>query len=210
AHVEKVRVCRTPYEKKCGDGIEGPEICKNLHETICETSFKEYDIEEDHPNCTVVEETRCEKFPVNLLHLPHKEGQEPFAEKERCEKWPVQKCMLETKQVKKVHPETECKKVGRKICVPSNCMIVPGEEICNDVKRTLVQNIPEEQCDLQPQKSCRMESTLVPRLVPKKNCIKVPKEVCTNTRRNPKKIIKPVSKLWCYDPRELKKHAEEE
>ncbi|QQP57219.1 Uncharacterized protein FKW44_002136 [Caligus rogercresseyi] len=108
--------------------------------------------------------------------------------------------------MKKIHPDTQCKKVPRKICTPSNCLVFPGPEICNEESRTVIQNVPEEQCDLQPQEQCRTESTLVPRLVPKKNCVKVPKDVCVSTR-NPKTISKPVVKNWCYDPKELKKHA---
>ncbi|QQP39274.1 Uncharacterized protein FKW44_020101 [Caligus rogercresseyi] len=208
-HIEKVKKCRIPYVKKCGDDIVGPEICKLVHETFCETSYKEYNIEQDEPDCEIIEEERCEKIPIDLIHLPHKPGQKPFAEKERCEKWPVKKCDIITKDVKKIHPNTECKKVARKVCAPSNCQIFPGEEICNDEKRTVIQNIPQEDCDLQPQRHCKNESSLVPRLVPKKNCIKVPKEICVNTRKNPKKISKAVVKNWCYDPKELKARAEE-
>ncbi|QQP39275.1 Uncharacterized protein FKW44_020102 [Caligus rogercresseyi] len=65
-------------------------------------------------------------------------------------------------------PNTECKKVARKVCAPSNCQIFPGEEICNDEKRTVIQNIPQEDCDLQPQRHCKNESSLVPRLVPRR------------------------------------------
>ncbi|QQP39265.1 Uncharacterized protein FKW44_020089 [Caligus rogercresseyi] len=143
--------------------------------------------------------------PVELLNLPHREGKPNYAVKERCEKWPVQKCDVETKNVQKIHPDTQCKKIPRKVCAPSNCEVVPGPEICNEETRTQIQNIPEEECDLQPQEHCKTESTLVPRLVPKKNCVKVPKEVCVNTKTNPKKITKPVIKNWCYDPRDLKK-----
>ena len=37
-------------------------------------------------------------------------------------------------------------------------------------------------------------------LVPKRNCVDVPKEVCSRARRNPRKVNRPVIKKWCYVP----------
>ncbi|QQP39259.1 Uncharacterized protein FKW44_020083 [Caligus rogercresseyi] len=175
-HLEKVKNCYTPYEKQCGGGIEGPEVCTTQYENHCETKFKTYDLEQDEANCKTVEELRCKNEPVELLNLPHREGKPGYAIKERCEKWPVQKCDVETKNTKKIHPETQCKKVPRKVCAPSNCEVLPGPEICNEETRPQIQNIPEEECDLEPQEHCKSESTLVPRLVPKKNCLKCPRK----------------------------------
>ncbi|QQP39055.1 Uncharacterized protein FKW44_019815 [Caligus rogercresseyi] len=83
--------------------------------------------------------------------------------------------------------------------------MVPGKEICYEDEVTKLQAVPHEECDLEPHKDCKTESTLVPRLIPKKNCIKVPKEICVDTKKNPKHIVKPIIKNWCYDPNELKK-----
>lgn len=41
------------------------------------------------------------------------------------------------------------------------------------------------------------------RLVPQPNCVKVPKEICVNTKANPRRVKKPVVKEWCYKPSEL-------
>ncbi|QQP39252.1 Uncharacterized protein FKW44_020075, partial [Caligus rogercresseyi] len=175
-HTEKVKICHVPYETKCGPGIDGPEVCKTVYETTCETTFKEYEIDQDEPICKTVEELRCNTEPVELLNLPKANGRGPFAQKERCEKWPVQKCDVRHKRVKKIHPESDCKKVPRQVCSANNCVTLPGPKVCNEETRTQIQNIPEEECDLHPQEHCKTESTLVPRLVPKKNCVKVPKE----------------------------------
>lgn len=123
---------------------------------------------------------------------------------EECELWPVQKCKLEKSIVKKVHPETSCRKMPREICAPSNCIFEKAEKICRDEVQNLIQNIPSEDCNLQPQENCKMETVLVPRLVQQPNCIKVPKEICVNAKTNPKKVKKPIVKQWCYKPSDLK------
>ena len=41
------------------------------------------------------------------------------------------------------------------------------------------------------------------RLIPKPNCVKVPKEICVNTKKNPRRVKKPVVKEWCYRPRDI-------
>ena len=41
------------------------------------------------------------------------------------------------------------------------------------------------------------------RLVPKPNCDKVPKEICVNTKKSPRRVKKPVVKEWCYRPKDL-------
>jgi len=123
---------------------------------------------------------------------------------EECEEWPVQKCTLEKKVVKKVNPETSCQKMPREICAPGNCVIQKSEKACRKENKSLVQNIPTEDCDLEPQENCKMETVLVPRLIQQPNCIKVPKEICVNAKSNPKKVKKPVVKEWCYKPSDLK------
>jgi len=122
---------------------------------------------------------------------------------QQCEEWPVQRCTLEKKTVKKIHPDTACRKIPREVCVPNNCAMVQGDEICRDENRMLVQNVPQEECELQPEENCHMEAVLVPRLVPKPNCVKVPKEICVNTKKNPRRVKKPVVKEWCYRPKDL-------
>merc|ERR1719225_1451187 len=121
---------------------------------------------------------------------------------EECEEWPVQKCELQ--KVKETNPETACEKIPKEICAPSGCIVQPSKKACRTETRQLLQNIPSEECDLEPQENCKMETVLVPRLVQQPNCIKVPKEVCVNERTNPKKVTRPVVKEWCYKPSDLK------
>ncbi len=39
--------------------------------------------------------------------------------------------------------------------------------------------------------------------MPTPNCVKVPKEICVNTKKNPRRVKKPVVKEWCYRPKDL-------
>ena len=57
-----------------------------------------------------------------------------------------------------------------------------------------------EQCDLEPQTTCRQMTKLVPALLPQEECVQVPKEVCALSKTNPKKIKIPFIQNWCYDP----------
>jgi hypothetical protein len=42
----------------------------------------------------------------------------------------------------------------------------------------------------------------VPFLKPTEECVDIPKEVCSRSRKNPRKVQKPVVKKWCYLPSE--------
>ena len=66
----------------------------------------------------------------------------------------------------------------------------------------MVQDAPKEQCTLEPQRTCKHVTKLVPKLEPTEECVDVPKEVCTRSRTNPRKVKKPVIKKWCYVPSE--------
>ena len=53
---------------------------------------------------------------------------------------------------------------------------------------------------MEPQRSCKHVTKLVPHLKPHEDCVDIPKEVCVRSRRNPRKVQKPVVKKWCYTP----------
>jgi len=205
-----VRICDEGLKKVCDERTvgRGEEICKTHYETTCETRFKEHGIEQDVPVCEMVTQRRCNGV---LVPVPNEEGEQATRLRrqadedevgensvesdkdllsigEECEEWPVQKCTVQKKVVKKVNPDTSCRKVPREICAPSNCVFTSNEKVCRDETRQLVQNIPSEECDLEPREECRMETVLVPRLIQKPNCIKVPKEICVNVKANPRKV----------------------
>ena len=60
--------------------------------------------------------------------------------------------------------------------------------------------VPEEVCDLNPQKICKFKNKLVPRLTPKHECTIVPKETCILKFTTPTPVDKPLLTKWCLDP----------
>merc|ERR1711964_102784 len=117
-----------------------------------------------------------------------------------CTKWPKQVCKSEKKNVKKYSPETECKKVPKELCGPSGCELKAGPEECFDKKETIVQEVPEETCNLEPQRQCKHVTKLVPLLKPAEECVDIPKEVCSRSRTNPRKVQKPLSRSGVMFP----------
>jgi len=184
ASEEKVEFCHTPLV--C-DG-EGPEECRTVYESQCETRYHEHDVEDDVVECETIQEEKCEDVTQG------------YTTEKKCTKWPKQVCKSEKKRVKKYSPETECKKVPRELCGPSGCELKPGPEECFDRTETVAQEVPEETCSLEPQKECKHVTKLVPLLKPAEECVDIPKEVCSRSRTNPRKVQKPVVKKWCYVP----------
>ena len=69
----------------------------------------------------------------------------------------------------------------------------------NQVKAVVVAK-PVEECDLEPQKTCRHVTKLVPYLRAVEECVDVPQEVCGVSRVNPVKRKRPSIQWWCIDP----------
>jgi len=183
---ETVNVCRKPLVKDCE--VQGPEICRTEYESECWTKQEEHDVEDDVVECKTEVEEKCEDETSG------------YTTNTKCSKWPKEVCSVEKKAVKKYTPITGCTKEPREICAPAGCGFKEGEEECYDKTQTVVQDAPKEQCSLEPQRTCKHVTKLVPKLEPTEECVDVPKEVCTRSRTNPRKVKKPVVKKWCYIP----------
>ncbi len=66
----------------------------------------------------------------------------------------------------------------------------------------IVVDIPEEICDLNPQKTCHLATKMVPKLTPEHECTKVPQEVCQLSFGPPQVVSKPFKAEWCLDEAE--------
>jgi len=185
---ETVQICRTPLVKDCD--IQGPEICRTEYESECWTKQEQHDVEDDVVECQTIQEERCQD---------ETSGYTSFT---KCSNWPREVCNVNKNRVTKYTPITKCTKEPRELCAPAGCGFKEGAENCYDRTQTVVQDAPKEECALEPQRTCGHVTKLVPKLEPTEECVDVPKEVCTRSRTNPRKVRKPVVKKWCYVPTE--------
>jgi len=184
ASEETIQFCHTPLI------CEGPgtEECKTVYESECTTHYHPHEVEDDVVDCIEEFEEKC---------VPVTQG---YTTSDECSKWPVTRCTKDRVPVVKHTPETQCSKKPRELCGPGGCIPKPGPEECFDKKETVVIDVPEETCNLEPQKSCKFVTKLVPLLKPQQECVDIPKEVCSRSRGNPRPVKKPVVKKWCYVP----------
>ena len=94
--------------------------------------------------------------------------------------------------------DTACEKLPIEIC-GAGCTYEDGEEECHDKVVTTVISVPEEVCDLNPQRTCRLSTKLVPKLEPVRECTVVPKESCRMVFSAPRVVKKPLMTVWCLD-----------
>jgi len=182
-----VSVCRVPLVKDCDSSEE--QVCSTHYESECVTQQSEvHKVTDDIPNCrTVVEET-C------------KEDTSGYATNVKCSKWPREECTLIKKQSRKSTPSTRCTKIPVELCGPPGCGFKEGPEECHERVKTVVSDKPGEVCSLEPESSCKYVTRLAPHLEEVEWCFDVPKEICTHSEVNPKKVPHPVVKKWCYVP----------
>merc|ERR1712150_140641 len=106
-----------------------------------------------------------------------------------CTKWPRRECTKSTERVTKYTPKTECKPVVTEVC-GNGIKTIPEVDICYKDKVTVVTEVPQETCNLEPQRECKHVTKLVPFLKPTEECVDIPKEVCSRSRKNPRKVQK--------------------
>jgi len=183
-----VKVCMTPLVKDCN--LSGPEVCRTEYISECWTKNDPHIVVDDVADCRTEYIEKCV------------ETQSGYVTEQDCKKWPKERCTIKKEQRAKFNPVTKCEKVPQELCGPSGCGFVPGPEECHDEVKTVVTDIPEEVCDLTPQRTCSHVTKLVPKLTPVEECVDVPKEICQKTKGNPRTVLKNVTKKWCYTPSE--------
>ena len=97
--------------------------------------------------------------------------------------------------------DTSCEKLPVEIC-GAGCVVEEGPEECHEKQIDSLVDVPEEMCDLNPQKTCRLVTKLVPSLDPKSECTIVPKETCSLRFSQPSLQSKPLRTEWCLDEEE--------
>ncbi len=69
---------------------------------------------------------------------------------------------------------TDCSGLNGLFCL---LLFPSGKNIFNRLPLSTMYQIPEEKCDLEPKRTCKHVTTLVPKLQPSEECVDVPKEV---------------------------------
>merc|ERR1740137_395314 len=183
---EVVEVCTTHFVKDCD--VEGKDVCRTVYESECSTVQIVHLVEDDVVTCKTEEEKKC----IDVT--------EGFRTVEKCDSWPVERCSVEKKEVKKYTPKTSCQKVPKKMCSPNGCGIKEGPVERQDKVKTVVFDNPIEECDMEPLRTCKHVTKLVPKLEATQECVDVPKEICARSKVNPRRVKKPSIQKWCFTP----------
>ena len=162
------------------------EVCEENFEKICSITFKQQAYNETVQKCYKPVEKVCD-------------GNGP----EECKTVYESSCTTRyvEKSPGKFVGDTKCEKLPTELC-GAGCSFQEGPEECHDKQVDTLVDVPEETCDLNPQKTCRLVTKLVPSLKPKQECTTVPQETCTLKFTQPKRLEKPLKTEWCLDEEE--------
>ena len=160
------------------------EFCEENFEKNCQVTFKKQAFDESVKKCYRPLEKVCD-------------GSGP----EECKTLFESSCTTRyiEKQPGKFVGDTKCEKLPVEIC-GAGCVTEEGPEECFDKLITSTIDVPEEICDLNPQKTCRFQTKLAPKLSPKHECTVIPQEFCNLRFSSPEQVDKPLLTRWCLDP----------
>merc|ERR1711970_1227108 len=166
--------CHYTYVTQFKPSVE--EICEETFEKQCQITFKKQAFNETVKHCYKPIEKVCN-------------GQGP----EECRTVYESSCTTKyvEKQPGKFVGETGCEKLPVEIC-GAGCTFEEGDEECHERVIVSVLDVPEEVCDLNPQKICRSVTRLVPKLSPQPQCTLVPRETCILKFSQPRQVVEPL------------------
>merc|ERR1711971_795809 len=182
---DEVEVCKTDIAYNCNK--KGPEECKTIYDTVCETTRTVHTVEDDVANCQVVQEIDTACVEANKVRDPV-----------TCDTWPRQVCTTSKVAVNRTTPDTKCRQESRELCAKKPCLEETVVQCANETKTVIVSK-PKEECDMEPHETCRSITKMVPHLRAVEECVNVPQEVC-GTSRAPIKKERPAIMNRCYKP----------
>merc|ERR1711997_821746 len=160
------------------------EVCEENFEKTCQITFKQQAVEETVKKCYKPLVKECNGQGEDICQTVYESA---------CTTKYVEK------QPGKFVGDTSCEKLPVEIC-GAGCVTTEGDEECHDKTITSLIDVPEEVCDLNPQKTCRFQTKLVPKLKPAHECTVIPKETCNLKFSTPQQVDKPLKTKWCLDP----------
>jgi hypothetical protein len=168
------------------------EVCEENFEKICQITFKQQALTEDVRKCYRPLKKVCNGEGETVCRTVYESS---------CSTKYIEK------QPGKYVGDTKCEKLPVEIC-GAGCTTEEGEEECHDKTITSLLDVPEEVCDLNPQKTCRLQTKLVPSLKPEHECTTIPQEVCNLKFSSPKQVDQPLRTKWCLDSTESSESTE--
>ena len=162
------------------------EVCEENFEKSCQITFKQQALNETVQKCYKPLEKVCDGLGEEVCQTVYESS---------CTTKYIEK------QPGKFVGDTACEKLPVEIC-GAGCTTQEGPEECHEKVVVSLLDVPEEVCDLNPQKTCRFQTRLVPKLSPKHECTIIPQETCNLKFSNPEQVEKPLMTRWCLDPAE--------
>merc|ERR1712223_775924 len=159
------------------------EVCEENFEKTCQITFKQQAVEETVKKCYKPLIKECNGQGEDICQTVYESS---------CTTKYVEK------QPGKFVGDTSCEKLPVEIC-GAGCVTTEGPEECHDKTITSLVDVPEEVCDLNPQKICKFQTKLVPKLKPAHECTIIPKETCHLKFDTPKPVDKDLKTKWCLD-----------
>jgi len=180
--------------------------CEENFEKVCQITFSQRAVRETVRKCYKPLEKICDSKAQPQYNQPqtgYGEPQQGYGSPEdnqECRTVFETSCTTRyiEKSPGKILADTKCEKLPFEIC-GKGCTTKEGPEECHNKEIDTLVDIPEETCDLNPQKTCRMTTRLVPSLKPKKECTIVPKETCNLKFTQPQIEKKPLRTEWCLE-----------
>jgi len=159
------------------------EVCQENFEKLCQITFNKKAIRETVKKCYQ---------PLEKVCNGQGEDQCSTVYESSCSTRYIEK------QPGKFVGDTSCEKLPKTLC-GAGCVFEEGLEECHNKEIDTVIDVPEESCDINPQKTCRLATKLVPSLTPKHECTQVPKETCILKFSSPEVKKAPLKTEWCLD-----------
>ena len=159
--------------------------------------------EDFHKQCSITFKTQAYNETVKNCHVPVEKVCSGQGE-EQCSTVFETSCATKYSEESpgKFLGNTRCERLPLKLC-GAGCVFEEGDKECRDEVVGASAKVPQEVCDLNPQKRCRLATKLVPQLQAVPECTQVPKETCTMSLAPRQPGTQQLKSRWCLHTSQL-------